>query len=703
MMTWIEFISQLIIFAGLSFFLVYRPGAIVVSRIFPQLPALDKIIISYILGIVFFVLLQFYLGHLGWLHAWPIVVGIGLVLVLGQATFSIKKWLPNVMNFWQGIKLHWLLLMIVLIVALLQGSLHFFSGWTTEQGLILHAFHATDAPLHLSCIDQLTWRFPPHQPGFSGAVWHNYHYLSDLFWAGFKRLYPRLDTMHLYFRIAPFLYSCLISFTMYSLIRKITKKISLALTGVILNGLTGGFGYLLPLMTNQTYPIWESIFWLSPTFSLLFNPGVATSYFLILAGCRLLLEIPKILTKGTLIIIALMLGSIIGFKVFGGLLVLGGLLVVGCWQLILKKQLEWLLLFGLTFIVSLSLYLPNNTGGDALISFLPGYTLITMIASPDRMALLPFNLLKSWMMTKPWLLVSLMAVALPIFIIGNLGVKSIGIITFIKSLKKWKQVSPIMILITSICIASLTLPLLIGQFGVNWQPIQFGYYAVLLMTIPAVIQLDHWFKPCSSLQIKIIWIMIMILGLPCIIHSLIVIRWGSEITPPELEAYQFLQNHTSYQSVILRPLIPTQRDQAGKNRLEKVIAHGEIMSLDDIKARVKETNYVSGQLLKPALLSGSRQHLRKVDSAFVAAFSKRNSYLEDITTAQSMGFNYQPRLELMNNLLNMENSSDMKKALHAQQINYLILFDRDQLQVDLDHAGLNEVFHNNLVKIYQVE
>jgi len=275
--------------------------------------------------------------------------------------------------------------------------------------------------------------------------------------------------------------------------------------------------------------------------------------------------------------------------------------------------------------------------------------------------------------------------------------------TWFNQLAKWREASPITVFIASICVAALLLPLIIGQFGVNWQPIQFGYYAILFMTIPTVIQLDNWFKKCSALQTKIIWVIIVMLGLPCIIHSLVVMRWGSVVSKAELEAYHYLEEHVGKDKVIFRPLIPKQRDEIGAKQLKRVIAHGEIMSLDDIKDKAQEVKTASNQFLRPSPPPVKRQPLRMSDSAFVAAFSKRNSYLEDITTAQSMGFNYQSRLELVQKILSLDNALDMKNVLQAEQIDYLILFDQDRLQVDIETVGLKEVFKNKLVKIYQVD
>lgn len=701
MLTTGNFLYQTLIVTGLFFFLIYRPGALLMNRFFPKWSWIDKVVIALILGIVIWVMAQFLLGYLGWLTAWPIISGVVFLLTLGQLIITFPKWELLPQKIVKGLSDQWLLLSIIILVALLQGSLHFFSGWSTDQGIVVHAFHSTDAPLHLSLIDQLSWRFPPEKPGFSGELFRNYHYLSDMIWAGIKRAWPwELDTMHLYFRMAPFLYSILISLTLFIVTRKITGQARLGIGAIIINGLTGGLGYLMPLLTNRNYAGLESLFWLSPPFSLFFNPGVVTGFFLMLAGCRMIVELEEKFSKSALVISALLLGAVIGFEVFAGLLILGALTVVSISQSIFKRQWQWLIVLLLTFAIAASLYLPNNIGGNKLVAFMPGYVLTTMVASPERMALLPFNLLKNWFVVKPWLLVLLMTGLTVVFVVGNLGIKVIGIVPIFKTVTRWKKSSPIFLYIAAICGASLTLPLVIGQFGVNWQPIQFGYYALLLMSITTMIQLDKWFEKLLPLQQTIIWTLVLLLGIPCIVHSLFYIRWGYTVSAKELEAYRFLQNSTDQRSAVLRLPVPGLRDEQGREQLQRILDHGEMMSLSDLKARVlsKKKNV---KPLKPSALPPFRQPLRHVDAAFVAALSKRNSYLEDITTAQSMGVDYQPRLQLLQRLVDAEYENDIEEFLQKSAVDYIVLFERDRLMVELTSLGWKKVFDNQSVSIYK--
>ncbi|MCK5241046.1 hypothetical protein KAR34_01220 [bacterium] len=722
---------------------IYLPGRLLVRVLRLELDQLEHMVASLMGGTGLFVLLYYVFAALQqrWL-IWPVV----LLGIAWEIFFAICDWKkskdfipdpgvpPPVL-----LKSFWPLGLLMLAGLLVQGRYTLFTGWLGETGFSLLAWHAHDAPWHIYNIAQLAGVFPPEMPGFAGKILQNYHIFSDLLWSGLLQFVP-IHPWHCYFRVAPLFYSGLLTLTTFVAARYWSGKNMVGYIAVAITVLLSNFGYFIPLFWGvEKYPIWESIFWIQSPQALIFNPGVSSSFSFLLFGFWALLQWLRSSGKwGFLILLALLWGVLPGFKVYPAVLAMCGLLVTGAVLAMAQRNYRMLIALGAILPLFLLVFLPGNSGASSLLRFLPGFNLGAMLVAPDRLAWMTSAELKLLYVSKPWLVALIMAGLAGLFLLGNLGVRALGLIPMLRSLLNLRTTEPGILFITVVVGGAFMAPLLFVQHGIPWNVVQFFYYAVLLSALPAADQFWKW------IEHKKVWLkysalaLLLILGIPGTIQSLLAINWSYKTKAEVMRGLEWLQKNTNPQDVILRPLPDALMTEAGYKEWKRSQVRGRMTNMDAWQKEAKgmakaaqedtngtTTNAATGQktalpteeqlvaVTSLAAVAGNTEtvaagqtkipdpDLERTDTAIVAGLVLRNTYMEDTVSSQIMNFPVETRLKAVRYFYSVSDVVEARVFLEKEKIAYVILFAGQNLPFDPAGVPLKNVFENKSITVYK--
>ena len=242
---------------------------------------------------------------------------------------------------------------------------------------------------------------------------------------------------------------------------------------------TGSFGWIVEFLRNRSFS-GESAFWANQPVSLNLNPPFASSLVVFIALTYLLSFYFEKRTKIVTIIIALIIGSLVGFKIYAAMLCLLALGLLGLWELIKERTFSLIGLLILSGFASLAILLPNYAAGTAqsVFIFSPWWMIHTMVDYSDRVGWLKLSQARdAYFQRGDWLKYVLVeGLGFGLFIAGNLGVRTVALIGFKKYISEKMGLFLVLVLILS-----MVIPLLFIQQGTAWNTIQFFYYALYIV------------------------------------------------------------------------------------------------------------------------------------------------------------------------------------------------------------------------------
>ena len=551
---------------------------------------------------------------------------------------------------------------IVLFVLVLISSLFFCltmfkSGLKYEYGLGFWGPNGHDAVWHLSLINQLKKQVPPQNPIYSGSLLTNYHWGFDFLVAFISNL-TKINSIFLYFQILPIIFSLLIGFLSYKLAFLITKNNITSLFFVFLNYFAGSFGWIYTLFKNQQIG-GESLFWSMQSVSTLLNPPFALSLILILISLILWYKHRSSNSIKMAILIGLIFGLLSGIKIYAGILLGLALSLYWLFKIFSSKKI-----FGFNFFVCLTMSLVSILilsllgvlTGNQLLEFKPFWFTSSMIQSIDKFY---WPKLASFKFNQTNILISLIIEIglIFIFIIGNLGLRFLGFFNFLSKKTKLSDFDKLTIFIF---IFSFLIPLLFIQKGTAWNTIQFVYYFLFFANFYLAIFLSKlWSKH------KIIVFILLFLSS---ITSLGTLKdyFGnpspSYLPNSEIEALSFLKNQTKIGPVLTYPY-----DKYKKINMET-----------PIPLYIYET------------------------TAYVSAFSEKQTFLEDEMNLDITGFNWRKRRLEEEKLFFSNDKSFIDGFLISENIDYIYLVKDQNFALNTSELQIDEIFNNGQVRIYKV-
>lgn len=540
------------------------------------------------------------------------------------------------------------------------------SGLLYDFGMGFWGPNGHDGVWHLSVINSLA-DGSLSMPVFSGEQLQNYHIGYDLLLAALHKL-TGIPARYFYFQIIPPLVAFLTGFLVYKFVKKWKNSDAQAFWATFFVYFGGSVGWIVTLIRSGEIG-GESMFWSQQSLSTLVNPPFAASLVIMLLGFISLAKYLKKKSVSWMIVSSILFGVLIQIKVYAGLLSLGALLMGALYQFVKNKEKVLFKVFGISLAISLVLFFPLNKGSAGLVVFRPGWFLETMMGLEDRLGWQRFysamtNYRLGGQIIK---MVAAYLVALAIFWYGNMGLRALQDIRLIKKIRG-RDFDAFDVMFYSIIFAGFLMPMLFLQEGTPWNTIQFFYYSLIFAGVFAGITVGEYLeKVKSSLKKFTIGFLIFVVAL---LSAFSTLRHYVPRTPParvsyeELEALEFLSNQK--EGVVLT------------------------YPFDKIKARELAS--------KPP-----RPLYRYESTAYVAAFSEQDVFLEDEVNLNITGFDWKKRREEVESFLQEDDEEAAQSFLTRNNISY-IYWVRDQRALLGDkQLGLEKIFENPEITIYKVK
>lgn len=620
------------------------PGLILIKKVLPS-GILQKSAISLVSGFVLSTGVFYLLGLLNLKQG--IYVYFLINLFLG---FKIRKSIFELLNLRIKDKFTLVIPFLIGIGTIFQQLPAFKNGLNFPYGFGFWGPNTHDGIWHVSLINQLIKNVPPENPIYSGDILKNYHYFYDLLVALTHNV-SGIPVLDLLFRFYPITFSILLGVLTFYLIKLFNPTKLGILLGLYLVYFAGSFGWIVEYIKVRHLG-GESAFWANQSVSFNLNPPFAISL-LIVITIFLLLFLQKN-SKAVLFILTILAGTLISFKAYGAILILLTLLIVG----ILKKNLNYLILFATGSILSMAMLLSNFTLGQKLIIFSPFWFIHSMVDSPDRVGWARLSLARvAGFETKNYFkLISAEAISFLIFVIGNLGTRVFALFSILKIKKIFADINYLTLLIFSIL--SLFIPILFIQAGNPWNTIQFMYY---FLYISAVVGGIVFAKVVAKLP-KVLFmpaVLIFIFVTPinawATANGYITYNPHAYINPQEIEALDFLRSKE--QGIVLTyPYDPKLKDE--------IVEPWPIYVYDS--------------------------------TAYVSAVSGKVVFVEDEPQNQILLNDYKKRIILSKDFF----LSGKKTFLTENNISYIYL--PKIHHISLEEKDLSKIFENDYVYIYEV-
>jgi len=549
-----------------------------------------------------------------------------------------------------------LLIFLIFFGVFLQSSIMFRSGLNYKFGLGFWGPNGFDGVWHLSLAGQVLKGFPTPFPNFAGEYVKNYHLFFDYLLAISNKI-SFIPIKYLYFQFFPVLFSLLIGLLSFTFGYCWKKNFWVGFWFAFLNYFAGSFGFLVTLFREGKIG-GESLFWSMQSISTLINPPFALSLIFLLSGMILLINIKK--NNFRFIFIGILFGLLISIKSYSGIIALGALFFLALIKFF-KKEKVYIFSLIISIIISFIVFSPFNSGAKSFFIFKPFWFIHSMIESSDRLflpniALIRYSLIDQGIGPR---LVLVELIGFLFFIFGNLGTRSLGFFSILKSRKKMEAID---LFIIFGMIISLTIPIFFIQKGTAWNTIQFFYYFLFFSNIYFSRFISSVFE-MKKLKISIVVILtIILLTIPTTISTL-KNYWGwpppAMISKKEDEALKFLKKQSD----------------------------GIVLTFPFLA-----TNYL-GETPVPIKYYAL--------TSYVSAFSGKQTFLEK-ANLDIVGINSSAR---ENEIINFFSSNDInykKEVLAKNKIKYIYLTKIDGVKTDGLDTFTKNIFENNEVYIYQV-
>lgn len=639
------------------------PGYLVINKILKNAQFLQKVFLSIILGFVLLTLVFYVLSLLQirqLIYAY-LVINIIIFITIITVINPIRQFYHNLLISLR-LKLNLLILIVILagiifqVIPTFKNALHF------PYGLGFWGPNTHDGVWHISLINQLIKGVPPQNPILGGEVLKNYHYFYDLLIAA-TIFITNIPTSDLIFRFYPILFSLLLGMGSYYLITVLfgnmeRRSVKLGtFFALYLIYFSGSFGWMVDLIKGKGMG-GESNFWANQSISFNLNPPFAISILIIIAIFQILFKMDK-LNRWNLVVVTILSGSLVAFKAYAAVLILGSLLIMG----IVKKSLNFLLIFLTSLSISTLLFLSNFSIGGKLMIFSPFWFIHSMIDSTDRVGWTRLSLAREvGFSERNWFkFIAAEGISLFLFIFGNLGTRFFALFSLFKLRTIFSNNNYLFVLIFSL--SALIIPILFIQAGNPWNTIQFIYYFLYVSAVISGIFLSKFLSRAGLL-----------LGLPFVIFIGI-------ITP--INSWATANGYLSY-----RPhALITNKEYDGLKFLSQQ-GDGVVLTFPYDK-RLKD------KLAEPWPLFAYDS------TSYVGAFSNKATFIEDESQNQILLTDYKKRLVASKDFFAKSGIGE-EEFLTKNHIKYIYIPKISKVKLNDQIKNIKIIFENDEVLVYEV-
>jgi hypothetical protein len=626
----------------------YIPGAVALRKL--KITFFQKMTLGIITGMIFWGLQGFIFGFLN-LRFLTYLYLIPAIIVWIKIT-DFKNFKPR-LNLSKG---NITTLLIILIGVFVQLSSVWSVGLRSQKGLFFCCGNTKDNLYHIALTNQLVKNIPPLEPGMSGVVVHNYHYLSNLIIAELIRIFhlPLMQTEYQFMTLFISLFFGL-SIVVFGQIANLKKSF----TAWLLFFMYFGSDLVYLVVSIMRKEINFNMGSLEDGTKFLTNPPRAFAIVAFMAGISLFIlwiknEQPKIKMNLGLIM-AIVMGSLISLKVHVGFFVLAGFALLALYFL-LKRDIKMVIPLITTAIISLFLYLPVNSGAGGF--YYTGFqTFENFIVQPwmnlDRLELARIiyanhhNILR---------VIQYEIIFILLYIIAIFGTKIIGLVQSKKSLQLLPKELHIVLLGGITC--SLPLGLFFQQSSGGPNSFNFLVSIFIIGSIYTALACCYWLQKTNRVLRYLLIVIIVLLTLPRIFFETSVNiqavsqQKGFLIKSSTLDGFNYLKNNAPKNSIIaIKPV--------------------------NFKFDYDEAPYIS-------------------------IFTNRGEFLAGIGPTKDHGIDMTKRTRDLNFIFQSKDCDKVKNTLAQNRINYIILSQvNNNLACLKTDNFLTKVYENNAVLILQ--
>jgi hypothetical protein len=589
------------------------------------------IIQGYIFG-------QFHIRYASYLY---------LVVMLLFSVFTIKK-IPQIKakTLVRTGKAYWWIILLFLLGVTIQTIQAVPSGFIFADGW--HTFIADDALWHFGMTGELIKHMPPNEPGTTGVVLTNYHYLGNLFIADFARVFnfPLLTVQFFFVYV---LLSSMLGLLLFTLGRTVGLSLWVSTLIMYFQYFASDVIYMIPMFTRHVLDF--TVHPLEDGTMLLENPPRAFASVFTVLGILLLFQASRSKKVFVSVLTGLVFGLVIGCKVHSGIMVLMGLAGVGIYAL-LKRKWTVALAPVIALLTSIIIYVPTNSGAGGPL-FSP-FEMARMFASQPRLAISFFELRRViFAAHNNFLRVSEMNILmLIIFYLAQFGFRTIGWFGIVRA----KKIFGIEVAI--FCIAALVGTTAFATLYI--QPITFAdifnsYLAAsVILSILSGVTIEWLLYRKKKTVIVMCLMLIGILTVPRISYRMI----------------EFAKK--TFQSV-------------------PVISKSEIETMDFVRNHVvsEKTMYVFNY----AKMDGF--------SSYVSGYTKKDTFLAGQVILTRHGVQYSERQALADIIATSEDSASVSAILANYDIGFLYAYKPFLLPSGLKQLDIKKIFENDTNIVYR--
>jgi len=631
------------------FIAFFIPGDLILRRL--PLSLFQRFVIGIILGMVLWGWQGFVFGYLGFRYLSYLYLLTVFILWVKTSKLRERLRLPEKFT---SLKTNLILVVLVGIGSLIQITIVWFNGVAfNSSGLYFCCGNASDNLFHLALTNEITKHFPPFEPGMFGVLVRNYHYWSNLIVAELVRVF-RLPLIATQFQYSTVFVSVFLGLSaiVFGQIIKLGKTFIVWLVLFLYFG--GDLIFLLLFFLGKGLNFNMSS--MEDGSKFLANPPRAFSIIVFFAGISLLILWIKKKDLRTGLLMALLLGSLIGFKVYTGIFALSGLAILGIYFLV-KRNFRMLLPLIITLVISIIIYLPVNKGAGGL--YLTGFWLFENFIVQPTLGLEHLELARRiFIEHRNWIRVfQSELIFFSLFVFSIFGSKLIGLLQSKKSLSLLPRELNIF-LISGIIISAFT-GFFFQQRSGGANTFNFLVSVFIFGSIYTSLACFYWLGRIKNRSLK--WFFILLIILFTIPR--VVVEWKNNIN-----------NILSHKGFIIE-----NAELEGLDFLRKKTDRNSIVFVDNRKFPMSNT------------------------SPYISFLTDRPIFLSGLGILNSHGIDISERLKLAQIVVVSREVEIVKKVLLDNKIKYILMSAQDELPTERTAYFFKNVFQNQRIKILEID
>ena len=462
----------------------------------------------------------------------------------------------------RSININKYILLIIILGVITQSLVLLRGGWRIENGYIFPSLH--DNMWSIAISNEFLYQ-APQNPAISGEPLKNHHFFYPLF-LSLTRFLIHLHIFDLYYLMGPILVYFLFGLGLYSVSSLFTKKNFVRALSVFLGYFSGNFAFILPFFLGKNFDWKGSTFLSDQPFDQIFNPYSVLAFSFLLFGIYSLyrtFENKNKLHFGWGIVASIFIGSLYGFKSFGGIVTILGLFFTFFLWFFQSRKLSILPILILSSVIFVSVFFYLTEPGRVGLFWAPGWILTEMMTGEDKLNLPRFAEIESYYASiyNTLGLLKIKLVEFIIYTIGNLGTRILGFFILLKIMfmpQKYSDGQKLVVLFSSFCVLiAFFIPAFFNLGGNAYNVVQFTPYALVLLSVFTGLLIGNCYLTLVDKNKKllgmILVLLVLLLSIPVNLKNLLgkIPIQGDIISIEETSALNILKNKTVLGAIIL--------------------------------------------------------------------------------------------------------------------------------------------------------